>query len=781
MISDFIVACRGLRRSPAFTVAAVVTLALGFGANSTMFSVVNSVLLRPLPGYLTDRLVQVSDTGIRNSISADAFVAMERMKLESFEALAANQNCRVNFTGQGESEQLNGPCTTANWFEMLHAQAMLGRTFLPDEDHHGHNHVVVLDYGYWQRRFGGDRGIVDRKLIFDNEPWVVIGVMPAGFKPAGVNGPIYTPYVVEDHPHGLNVIGRLKPGVSIESAQSELDAVTARLLKDYRSMKLKATPLLERVTGEQRPLLLLLLGAVSFVLLIACVNVANLMLARSAARQQEVAIRLALGATGWRILRFALAEALVISASACVLAVLIAYWGIQALKPLTRNLPRADELAVDWHVLIGTLSLGVSSAMLFGIFPALRRERLPGAAGMTSRTTARPQRLLISAEVALALVLLSGAGLLIQTFAAIRSHDLGYDPRHVLTNFLALPESADGSRTVGVELYTRIRERVAALPGVRSLATVSRLPMFGVTISVDVHPEGEPVRMGHEAALVVASGDYFKVMAIPLLAGRTFASADREGSTRVAVVSESMARRHFEGKAIGRRLVLPRLKFNIDGGHDVSVEIVGVSGNVCVNSVEDCEAEHIYLPETQNGLRMEHLVVRTEGDPKAMAKAVRRAVYLEAPDIPLDDAETLEERTSYLSRDPGRAMWLLGVFAGLAILLAAVGIYGVSAYLAAQRSREIGIRIALGAQSTDIAGLIYRGVLIPSVFGLAAGIAGAAALTRLLKALLYGVAPGDPKTLALAAIVLLVVSMLSATSPAIRAGLTDPAEVLRRD
>jgi putative ABC transport system permease protein len=306
--------------------------------------------------------------------------------------------------------------------------------------------------------------------------------------------------------------------------------------------------------------------------------------------------------------------------------------------------------------------------------------------------------------------------------------------------------------------------------------------MFGVSISMDVHPEGQPERRHeHVASMDVISDDYFRVMEIPRRAGRSFTPDDRDGSTPVVIVSESIVNRYFGGHAIGKRIIIPEFKFNIDGGKDIAAEIVGVVGNVCVNSVEDCQTEHIYLPEQQNALRMENLLVRTEGDPIGIAKAVRHAGYLEAPNVPLDDPQTLEERTSYLTDGPKRAMWLLGVFAGLALLLAAVGIYGVSAYLATQRSHEIGIRIALGAEFGDITGLIYRGALLPSAVGLAIGVGAALWLTRLLKSLFFGVGTGDLRTLALAGFALLGISILAATGPAIRAALSDPAKVLRRE
>jgi putative ABC transport system permease protein len=794
MISDLRIAARGLRRSWTFTVAAVVTLTLGIGANTTMFSVVNAVLLRPLPGYQTDRLVRICDASRNSRFSAPGactFLAPElyerlTKQLHSFAPLAANQYCRMNLTGASEPAQLTGPCSTANWFELQRAQAMLGRTFLPDEDQHGRNRVVVLDYGLWQQRFGGDPGIIGKSLILDKEPWVVVGVMPASFRPIGsTNASIYTPYVVADNPHGLLVTGRLKPAASLAAAQSELNAVAAQLSRenaDSRTLQLSEMPVLEQVTGKQRPLLLLLFGAVSFVLLIACVNVANLLLARSRAREQEIEVRMALGADRSHIVRFVLAEALTISLLASLAAVAIAYGGLSLLKPLTATLPRADELSVDGRVLVFSLLLGTVATLLFGVFPALRSAHPVLAAGMRSRASSRSQTILVAGEVALAFVLLAGAGLLIRTFVAVRTTDLGYNPRNVLTNFLALPPSQNGSRTAGAAVYARIRERVSALPGVRAVATASGLPMFGVSISMDIHPEGEPARRNeHVASMDVISEDYFRVMGIPQRAGRIFNSDDRDGSTSVAVVSESIASRYFAGNAIGKRIIIPELKFNIDGRKEIAAEIVGVVGGVCVNSVEDCQTEHIYLPETQNALRMENLVVRTEGDPMALARAVRHAAYLEAPSVPLDDPQSLEDRTAYLTDGPKRAMWLMGVFAGLALLLAAAGIYGVSSYLATRRSREIGIRMALGAQFRDIAGLVYRSVLLPSAIGLTVGAGAAVWLTRLFKSLIFGVNAGDPGTLILAGFGLLGLSVLAATGPAIRAALNDPAKVLRRE
>lgn len=388
----------------------------------------------------------------------------------------------------------------------------------------------------------------------------------------------------------------------------------------------------------------------------------------------------------------------------------------------------------------------------------------------------------MAAEVALAFVLLAGAGLLLRTFAAIRAVDLGYNPHQVLTHFVTLPASPDGSRTAGAALYARIRDRLRAVPGVREVATASALPMFGVQIHMDVHPEGEPARRHeHQAALTVVSEGYFHLMQIPLRAGRGFADGDREGAPRAVVVSDSIARRYFGGRAVGRRVVLPEFLFNINGGKDVTPVIVGVVGNVCSQSVEDCQAEHIYLPEAQNALRMENLLIRTAGDPMAAEGMARRAVWQEAPAIPLDEAQTLEERTAYLTDGPKRAMWLLGVFAVLALLLAAAGIYGVSAYLAARRRREIGIRMALRAEARDIAALVYRGVLLPAALGIGFGVVGAQWLGWLLKSLLFGVRANDAATSGVAACGLLAVAVLAAAGPAWRAARSDPAAILRRE
>lgn len=783
MLRDLIIAWRSLRRSPEFTLIAVATLSLGIGANATIFSVVNSVLLRPLDGFETHRLLRIQDATRTAGLGFVAPEAYQRIRAEakSFDHIAGMQFCQFALTGEGEPEMAWGPCVTANWFEVQRAQAMLGRTFLPNEDLPGRNKVVVLDYGFWQRRFGGARDIIGRTITLDREPWLVIGVMPPSFRPVGVNAAaIFTPYVLDDNAASLYVTARVKPGVTIGNARAELRVVEKHLQSvdpRFKDLALRATPVLEDITGPVAPLLQLLLGAVTLVLLIACVNVANLLIARSAARQRELDIRIALGAPRWRLVRFLFAEAFLLCSAASLAAVAIAHFGLRLARPMLATVPRSEEVAVDIRVFVACLLIGLLTAMIFGCLPVL----LPG------RKARRWQGTLVAAEVALSFVLLAGAGLFLRTFAAMRAADLGYDPQNVLTYFFSISPSADGSRTGGLALYARIRESLSRLPGVVDVATSTTFPTGGVMMTMDVQPDGQPAprrsSSTRQASLVIVSDNYFRTARIPLRAGRTFDSGDREGSTPVVIVSESIANRYFDGHATGRRIVLPRIGFNLTGGEDLRVEIVGVAGNVCVNSVSDCEVEHIYLPESQNGLRMSYFLIRTASmtDPMSLAAAVKRAAAVESPLFPLDQPQTLEQRAGYLTGNTRQGMWFVGIFAALAAVLAASGVYGVSTYLAGLRRKEIGIRVALGATYGDIASLIYGQMLRMAALGLALGVIAALGLARFVEAMLYRVGPRDPATLAVALTAALAIVVLAATPPALRSARADCIAELRRD
>ncbi|MBL8175464.1 MAG: ABC transporter permease [Bryobacterales bacterium] len=787
VLGDLTVALRGLRRSPAFALLAVSTLSLGIGANATIFSIVNSVLLRPLTGFETDRLLRIQDATHQAGLGFVDPEAFKRIRTgaRAFEQLAGMQFCQFALTGASEPEQVWGPCVTANWFDMQRAPAMLGRTFLPGEDLPGRNRVVVLDHGFWLRRFGGERDIVGRRILLDGQPWVVIGVMPAGFRPVGANASaVYTPYVIDENAAGLYVTGRLQKNVTSEQAQAELRILGAQLhsvLPRFKDLSLTATPVLEDITGPATPLLHLLMGAVSLVLLISCVNVANLFLARSAARQREMDIRVALGASTWRIVRFLVLEALVLCTAAGIAAVAVAYLGVRVAAPLISTLPRADEVSVDLRVFGVCLAIGVLGAIALGTLPVVRSKHR-GLAATSTREARRWPGSLIAAEVAISFVLLVAAGLLLRTFSAMRQSSLGYDARNVLTHFLSLPPSPDGSRTAGLALIGRLRDKIAGIPGVTSVATSSTLPMGGVTMTMDVQPEGQAaIRGPRQASLVVVSDRYFQTAAIPLVKGRAFGEGDREGTAPVAIVSQSVANRHFNGSAVGKRLVLPRIGYNLTGGDEIRAEIVGVAGNICVNSVSDCQVEHLYLPESQSGIRMTYFLVRSKNDPMALAASVKRVATQESPLSPLDQPQTLEQRTAYLTDSTRQGMWLAGAFAALAVLLAASGVYGVSNYLAGLRRKEIGIRVALGATFSNIVSLIYGQALIMAAGGLCLGVIVAAGLSRFLEAMLFKVRPHDPTTIAVAVLGTATLVILASTPAALRSAKTDAASELRRE
>jgi predicted permease len=433
-------------------------------------------------------------------------------------------------------------------------------------------------------------------------------------------------------------------------------------------------------------------------------------------------------------------------------------------------------------VFAACLTIGLLTAILFGTLPVLLRSRSAGLAGMRSRTAGGWQGLLLASEVALAFVLLIGAGLLLRTFVAMRGANLGYDPRNVLTHFYSLPPSTDGSRTGGLAVYARLRDRIARVPGVVDVATASTLPMGGVTMTMDVQPEGQAASRGErQAALAIVSNNYFRAARIRMVVGRAFGDGDREGTTPVVIVSESIAKHYFGGQAIGRRVVIPRIGYNLTGGGDVRAEIIGVAGNICVNSVSDCEVEHIYLPESQNGLRMSYLLIRSNGDPMSLAAAVKRAAAEESPFIPLDAPQTLEQRAGYLTASVRQGMWLIGVFAALAVVLAASGVYGVSHYLAGLRRKEMGIRVALGATFADLATMIYRQTLAMAVGGLAFGAIAGVWLSRFVEAMLFKVGPHDPATLGFSAAGLVAVVLVAATPPALRSGMVNAAAELRRE
>ena len=778
---NFRVAVRSLRKSPGFAIVAVLTMTLGIGALSAMFSVVNAVLLRPLAGVETERILRLSETLPNGVRMARVRTYKEWQKLgDIFESIGARQYCDPNLTGMGEPQQLRAPCVTANWFAIWRTSPLLGRTFAADEDQPGRAQVAVLAYSFWMERFGGDSGAIGRTITLDERPYTIVGVMPKDFLPFGKgSGDLYLPWVLaQNESTSVEVTARLRPGVSIEQTRAALAVVRARLVSEipfeYKGIggPDRIETLLETVAGSQRNFLRLLLGASALVLLIATVNVANLFLARGAHKRREYEIRAFLGANRRQLIAPALMES-------SVIAMFGAGWGLLAASGLVRvlaarleNFPRAEEIQVDWRVVLVTLVVSLAAVFVCGVAPTIWR-------------TKTRQGALVIAEVALTVVLLISSGLLIRSFIAMRQVNLGYNPSGVILGFVSQPEDPRDGRQTAVALWRRVRERIAALPDVASVATASATPAGGMNFGLPLIREGEGLDRAATsgANAVIASGEYFSTVGIALLAGRTFDDHDSIGGAGVVIVSQSIADRYFNGRALGQRLRLPVFGFNATNFGGVTLrEIIGVAADVKQNSLTEAGRMTMYLPEGQNAVRFTHIVARAKnGNPMRLDREIRGVVYEEAPKLAIAPMLTLDEGNGYLTRTPMQAMWLLGAFAALALMLAGVGVHGVMAYAAAQRTREMGIRMALGARPAQLFGLITRDAVRLAAIGVAMGLAGAYAASRLLETLLYGVRRSDPATYITSAIILIAIAIAASCAPAIGAARTDPSITLRAE
>jgi putative ABC transport system permease protein len=778
---NFRVAFRSLTKSPGFAITAIVTLTLGIGAVSAIFSVVNSVLLKPLAGVETDRLVRVFEGLPNGAKMARVRTYREWQKLtEVFEAIGARQSCNPNITGSGEPQQLRSPCVTSSWFTVQRAQPLLGRTFLNDEDQPGRANVTVLDHAFWLERFGADAGVIGRTIVLDRKPYTVVGVMPADFQPYGKHSAdVYLPWVLDENAStSVEVTARLRPGVSIENVHAALDVVHARLKQEvpfeYKDVKApeRVEPLIESVVGGQRTLLSLLLGASALVLLVACANAANLFLARAAAKKRESAIRAFLGANRRQLIAPALAESTIVATFGGGFG-LLAAWGIAlTLAARLTNLPRAEEITVDGRVVLATLAISIATVFACGVAPALWKRRARSGA-------------LVVAEVALTFGLLISSGLLIRSFVAMRHVDLGYRPEGVALGFVSQPEDPSDQRTKAITLWRRVRERIAALPEVASVATATSTPGGGMNFGLPLIREGEGLDKAATsgASAVVVSADYFQTVGIALRGGRTFNDQDSPNGAGVVIVSQSIADKYFDGHALGKRIRLPIFSFNVTKFGDVTLrEIVGVVADVRQSSIGEVGRMTMYLPESQNAVRFTHVLVRSStGNELRLERAIRHAIFEEAPDLAMAPMLSLESATAYLTRTASQAMWLLGAFAGLALLLACVGVHGVVAYATAQREREMGIRMALGARPAQLFGLVTRQALRLAMIGAALGIAGAYASTRWLESLLFGVGRADFVTYAAGVAVLIAVAAIASFTPALRAAHTDPSVTLRAE
>ena len=793
-----------LRNTPGFTAVAVLALALGIGANTAIFSVVNSVLLRPLPYPDADRMVVVWEnnvaTGWNRTGPAPPNYLDFRDQNRTFQDMCLFDHGSGTVTGFGEPEQVPGMRVTANFFDVFGAGVSLGRTFLPEEGRGGKHNVVIVSRNFWLRHFNGDPAAIGKRLMLDGLPYTIVGVLRADFW-SPIPTELFAPWSDEDlrgfsrMAHDFTIVGRLKPGVPAARAIEDLAAIERRTAESFAPLKgwsVTVMPMQEALVGNLRAGLLVLLAAVGFVLLIACANLANLLLARSAARQRETALRIALGAGRARLVRQFLTESALLGLAGGGLGLLLALWGVDLLQHTVpmhiavgeapSNILRPD-IVMDLRVLGFTLAVSLGTGLLFGILPALAASRADVNEGLKEggRHTASASGLrlrngLVVAETALALVLLIGAGLMIKSFWRMRQADPGFRPNNVLTVEMELPSDSKYRETAQqAEVFRRILERAERLPGVRAAALVNILPMdFAREARTAFTIDGEPPLAPGQflsADFRVASPDFLTALGIPLVRGRAFTGHDDLTRPLVVLIDETAARRYFPDGAnpIGRRL---------RAGKSVR-EIVGVIGAVRSSGLDKQPMPTVYLPFLQAARPRMSLAVRTAGDPLAMASAAKSAVYAVDKDQPVYNVRSMEQVAAEAEATPRFTLALLGVFAGVALLLAAMGLYGVISYAVSQRTAEIGVRMALGASGAAVLGMVLRQGIALVGAGVALGLAAAFALTRLLGSLLYGASATDPAVFAGTATVLAVVALFAAFVPAFRATRVDPIVSLR--
>jgi putative ABC transport system permease protein len=786
---------RMLRKRPGFTLVAIITLALGIGANTAIFTVIYAVLLRPLPFDEPDRVVwmwgAVRERGSRASVAPLDFLDY-RARNQSFAEFAAAISIPISFnlTGNGEPERLSGAVVTTNYFAALGVRPMLGRSFVGEEEQAGRDRVVILSHGLWQRRFGADPAIIDRTVTLDGQSLTVVGVMPPKMRfpnDADLWRPMSfdaAPEMRQRRAHFLRPIGRLKADVTIEQAQAEIDAIARQLEEQYPDTNTKWTmllvPLQERIVGDIRPTLWVLLGAVAFVLLIACSNVANLMLARATSRYKEIAIRLAMGASRWHIIRQMLTESVLLAIIGGALGVLLALWGVDVLLSFSNaSIPRAAEIGLNATVLGFTLAVSFITGTLFGLVPALGSSRpdlhdtlKEGSRSVSGGARHRLRSLLVIAESALAVVLLIGAGLLIKSFVKLQEVSPGFDAEHVLTMRLDLPRGKTPAQVA--DFYDQLQQRVAGLAGVEAVGMVSELPLTGQPNDAPFAIEGrapEAPDQRPNADFRRVNHDYFRALRIPLLKGRQFTEQEARQSAGVVIISERLAAQYFpDDEPLGKYLLT-------DFGQHNRFEIVGVVDDVRHRGLATDTYPAMYLPTLS--LPWTNLVIRTAGEPAGLAAAVRKEVGALDSQQPVAAVKPMAQWLSESVAQPRFRTLLLGVFAGIALLLSVLGIYGVMSYVVAQRTREVGIRMALGAGRFDVLRLVIGQGMRLALTGVALGLAAAYGLTRLLASLLFNVSATDPTTFIAIALLLAGVASLACYVPARRATKVDPMVALR--
>jgi putative ABC transport system permease protein len=792
---------RTMMKRPGFTLIAVMTLALGIGSSTAIFTVVDAAVIRGLPYRSPNELYHMWERTPQKEFDQREFSYPDYQDYLQNKVvdIAAYSGGGTILNANGESERVFAPVVSANFFSVLGVEAIRGRTFQSDEDKQGGPRVVVLTYGLWQRRFAGSEQILGQQLDLAGNSYTIIGVLPQSFQFAMRPADLFTPYqptqnqLTRRYMHGTNLIARLKPGVTAAQAQAELSLITSRIEQQYKDshagVTLKLIPLQEQVVGQVKPILMILLGAVGFVLLIACANVANLLLTRSLTRQKEVGIRVALGASRWRVVQQLLTESVLLSLAGGVIGLLLAYWGTGALVSMLppnqiNALPFLQTLKVDARMLGFSFGLSVLTGVIFGLAPALQSTRLEltgvlkeGGRNTSGNVSQRLRSGLVMTEIALAVVLLVGAGMLLKSLVRVLRTDPGFNPENVLTMTVVLPAAKYAEAPAQVNMQDQIQQKVKTLPGVTGVGTVNILPLQpGNTTRVNV--EGEPVPppgQELEANIRTVSDEYFRTLGVPLVSGRMFDARDKADGQQVVIIGKTMADRMFAGRDPLSR----RLKYA--GVEAPPVSIVGVVADVKITGLDQETRPVIYYPFRQNSSTFANLVVRTSADPTALAGSIRNEIRSLEPAVAIFNVQAMPELianspAAFMRRFPAT---LIGVFAGLALLLSSIGIYGVVSYSVSQQTHHIGVRMALGASAADILKLILKQGLIIALAGIAIGSVGAFILMRVLQSLLFEVRANDASTYAVVAGVLFLIALLACYLPARRATQVDPLVALR--